>query len=796
VRIGLPVATLALLLAGAPAGAQSNLAYPVYPARTGELGIMDVPDAEVAGRGRSHLGADLRFDKQEGRPNEFGPLPAYLVMGLMPILDLGLTMREWGEPGDPKENRMFFGAATKLQIIPPATHRIAGLALDATVDRINGAPVWGSRVIASTARLPIRLAGFLGFEAKTGSEHKNGLTAGLATTIPVGATGHFELEALTGPQGPNYGSAYRLDVSRSLSISLGGNYFQRDDALRVSIGFAFTPQRPKRPEIVPMAPTEAPTEVAAGPRFKTDRPQFKLKMTGATDGAVARHLQYGPFVAATRAADRPAPAADQPKAAAPTLEALAEAQLREQEALADAREKRVRSTADQLDAREKAALAEAKRLEDREKELAAREKELDARELKYSVKGPASQQQRQLESLEAQLAAQERTLAAQERSFTPAIEAATGREQDAGARENAERSEASRLAASVSGAPRPQQVEIRKQALGARNRQLAAFEARLVARGERIDALERQLRTKSERLDTWSRRLDTRAERLDLLERRASDAAPKQAAAPKPAEAKPAAPKDKAVFVMVVKSPTAIVKERGAASAAPSASPLSAGVAVEKAVAAATVVAFPTPASTLSELDRETIDNIARLAARENCEVLIWARAKDPSLMAEAQRRATDIKSRVIATGPLPDKQVVTRITTRPGAQGVDVVVSALRETARPAAAPVTGAPPLETGESGKRQIREAVQAAQPLIEGCIGEHIQAKKLQRAEGVLKLTISAQGKVQAARAIGADLGSETLDACLASSSAKWQFPTAEAEYVVDVPITVVQGGATK
>jgi hypothetical protein len=162
--------------------------------------------------------------------------------------------------------------------------------------------------------------------------------------------------------------------------------------------------------------------------------------------------------------------------------------------------------------------------------------------------------------------------------------------------------------------------------------------------------------------------------------------------------------------------------------------------------------------------------------------------------MAEAQRRAGDIKARVIASGPLPDRQVVTRITTRPGAQGVDVVVSALRETARPAAAPISGAAALEAGEGGKRQIREAVQIAQPSIEGCIGEHIQARRLQRAEGVLKLTVSSQGRVQGVRAVGADLGSEALDACLAASAAKWQFPSAEAEYVVDVPITVVSGGA--
>jgi hypothetical protein len=150
-----------------------------------------------------------------------------------------------------------------------------------------------------------------------------------------------------------------------------------------------------------------------------------------------------------------------------------------------------------------------------------------------------------------------------------------------------------------------------------------------------------------------------------------------------------------------------------------------------------------------------------------------------------------------MAAGPVPERQVVTRVTTRPGAQGVDVVVSALRETAKaPAAEAAPAAARLEPGEGGKRQIREAVQAAQPLIEGCIGEHIQAKRLQRAEGILKLTVSPQGKVLSARATGADLGSEALDACLAASAPRWQFPGAESEYVVDVPITVVQGGAAK
>jgi hypothetical protein len=755
-----------------------------YPARSGELGIIDVPDAEVAGPGRGQLGAEFRFDRVQGVPGSMGALPAYAVSGLTKGLDLGFTAREGGQPGDAQPTSLTLGAALKLKLLD-AKRGYPGAALSIVYDKINRDAVAGARLALSLPIQTLKIAAFGGFEAEPRGFKDHGATAGLAASLSFLTRYELAGEALTGPRGPNFGGALRWNVSRTTGLSAIVNHLPKDHATRFSLAISFTTPRAK-----PRAeePVEAPALVAAAapeqPRFLDDRPHFRLRLDSP-------HLEYGPYTPPTAVAKAPTPAAGPALRAGASLDDLAEAQLREQEALVDARERRIKSTADQLDAREKGALADAKRLEDLEKTLAAREKELDAREQRIVVKGPASPQQRQLESLEAQLAAQERTLAAQERTFAPALDAASGRENDAGARENAERQEANRLAASVSGAGnRTQQLEIRKQALGARNRQLAAFEAKLVARGEKIDALERQNRAKAERLDAWARRLDTRAERLELLERRASESGPKPAAAAKPAEAKAAPAKDKAVFVMVVKSPTAIVKERS--GAAPTGAPLSAGVAVEKAVAAATVVTFPSPAATLSELDRETIDNIARLAAKESCEVLIWARAKDPSLMAEAQRRAGDIKARVVASGPLPDRQVVTRITTRPGAQGVDVVVSALRESARPAAA-ASGGVPLESGEGGKRQIREAVQAAQPLIEGCIGEHIEAKRLQRAEGTLKLTVSSQGKVQTVRAVGADLGSEALDACLAASSAKWQFPSAEAEYVVDVPITVVRGG---
>lgn len=789
-------ALLLSTLLATPAAAQSAL----FPARSGESGLLDVPDAEVVGVGQAALATELRLD---GRRSEidFGPLPLYATGGVTSRIELGLSLRDGGQPGDPVPARMLFSGALKLRLFD-GSGVLPSLAADAYVDRVNGSELGGGRLIASLRpTTALRAAAFVGDEL--GSDA--GLVYGGALSVAIADTA-LVVEALSGPRGANYGAAVRRRLWTNVPVSLGFNYFPGDEAFRVSLGFAFTPA--KKPDVASAtekgpSPTTTPVpQPPTGPRFADDRPHFRLRLHPPDPlGAEPRSLRHGAWtgVAVATAGAAPGQTLSAPgiRPSAPSLEDLADAQLREQEALADARERRVRATKDQLDSREKAGAEEAKRLEERERELAAREQLLDARQQRIVFRGPPTQQQRQLESVEAQLTSQERNLAAQERSFGPALDAARGRERDAAAREDAERQEASRLAASVSAATsRALQQELRKQALAARNRQLAALEARLVATGERIDALERQLRTKSERLDAVQRRLDARAERLDLLERISAEPKEPPAAPAKPAETKGGAPKDKAVFVMVVKSPTAILRERAATASPTPATSLHAGVAVEKAVAAATVIMFPTPATQLSELDREAIDNIAKLAARERCELLIWARAKDPGVMLEAQRRAGEIRTRVIASGPLDEKQVVTRITTRPGAQGVDVVVSALRETAKAAPAPAAGPAPqsLLTGESGKRQIREAVQSAQPSIEACVGETIVRKNLQRAEGVLKLNVSQQGRVTKVLTGDGDLSGAALDDCLGAASASWRFPAAEAEYVVDVPITVIRGGA--
>ena len=162
--------------------------------------------------------------------------------------------------------------------------------------------------------------------------------------------------------------------------------------------------------------------------------------------------------------------------------------------------------------------------------------------------------------------------------------------------------------------------------------------------------------------------------------------------------------------------------------------------------------------------------------------------------MNEANRRAEEVKALVIRLGNLPPRQVVTRITTRPGALGVDVVVSALREGGRARVDEAAQAAALGDGETARRQLRDAVVAVQPDIERCITDQLIRRGQSRAEGILKLTVDSAGHVSRASAGNGDLGGTELEACLKPSLGAWQFPSASSDYLVDVPITIVGAGA--
>ncbi len=810
----LPVAVAPLALALALLAPALPAAAAQFSTRGAESGLLDVPDAEVVEPGSGLLGAELRFDRVAGQPSDAGPLPVYAVAGLVRSLEAGLSLREWGQPGDPRPARLTFGFAAKLRLLAPEGYR-PGLAVDATLDRFNYDPVGGARLILSSrADARLRLAAFAGAESEPGGV---GVTYGGALAVKIPADLEVVGEALGGPRGANLGLALRWSARPTLGVQLGVNYFPGDDAFRVSLGVSLSPARTPTPA-ARLEPAPRPTEDEAPPMvaYAEDRPRFRLRIPtfGPDRLGEPGHAQHTPWTPPVAAAGAPPRLTAPPRPGAASAGDLAEGQLREQEALVEARLRTLRQSDAALATREQSAQADARKLGERADRLTTREQQLDAREKRIQLRGVPTPAQRALESQEAQLAAAERQLAATERGLEPTRDAALGSERDAAGREQLERSERERLAA-LAGLEKAKakQLDLRRQGLAASQRLVAAFEARLVAKGERVDAVERQLATRTERTDTWQRRVEVRASRLDQMEKRAEE---QQRGGPSvgagvavPLAVVPGAPKERAVFVMVVKSPTAIMKEP--AAAAPGAGErreaVHPGVGVEKAVAAATVVTFISPASQLSELDREAIDGIARLAAREGAEVLIWARAKDASLMSEATRRSEEIKGYVMATASLSPKQVVTRITTRPGALGVDVVVSALREgsalqggagsaPAAPAPAPAPAQDKLTSTETGRRRIRDAVLAVQPSIEDCISDQMIRGALKSAEGTLKLTVSAPGRVTGVSTEAGPLAGPELEECLRQASTAWAFPPADAEYEVSVPLTVVGAGAKK
>jgi hypothetical protein len=806
---------LAALLVGVVVAAPAATAAP-FPARSGESGLLDVPDATVVGMGHGLLAAELRLDHAAGRPVDFGPLPLSVVAGVMRRLEVGLTSRESGQPGDPKPARVQFGAAAKLQLSPP---RVAfpGLAVDVVLDRFSTDPVLGARLIASSADLGrIRLTGFAGTEARTAAFSSLSPTLGGALAVVHRSGTEAVLEALHGPRGANLGAALRWRLAPAYGLSLGFNYLPRDDTFQVSLGIGFGPPlkasasaeaQAAPPEDQDQAPAPAPGELT----FTDERPRLRLKMGVASPDRLAerRRIHHPPAVSV--AAATPAIHGVQAPAPAPSPDDLLEARRRE----LDGRAQRLATTSEHLDASEAASVAESRRLAERERELVAREQALDARERRVATHGIATESRR-LEALEAELGDRERQLAAQHRGLEPALDAARGRVSEAAAREDLDGKEASRLNASASAGPPERRLELRKQALAARERQLASAEAHLVARSEQLDVAERQLRLTAERLDATQRRLDARGARLELLEQEAAEARPVPApapAAPKVPSPPPSEPrvearpeKDKAVFVMVVKSPTPVVngpEGQAPAPPAPAGAPVHAGLAADKAVVAATVLMFPTPASELSTLDRKGLDELAKLAAKEGCEVLVWARAESPELMAQAQRRAAEVKARILAAAALQEARITTRVTTRPGARGVDVVVSALRDQGKSATSPAGEAPAPAAGpaaaraagvdSAGDREIREAILARQPAIQGCVGEGAQRKRLTRAEAVLTLTVARDGRVIQVSAREGDLSGAELEACLAAAAASWKLPAAPGEYTVQVPITVTSEG---
>src|SRR5512146_1477267 len=124
-------------------------------------------------------------------------------------MEFGFTMREGGQPGDPRPQKMTYGAATKYQLLN-ARELPVGLAVGLIADRLSSSPIGGARLIASTAPdHALRLSAFAGAEAPVAGSGSTGATYGAAAALQVIRNLSAMFEALDGPRGRNYGAALR-----------------------------------------------------------------------------------------------------------------------------------------------------------------------------------------------------------------------------------------------------------------------------------------------------------------------------------------------------------------------------------------------------------------------------------------------------------------------------------------------------------------------------------------------------------------------------------------------------------
>jgi hypothetical protein len=82
------------------------------------------------------------------------------------------------------------------------------------------------------------------------------------------------------------------------------------------------------------------------------------------------------------------------------------------------------------------------------------------------------------------------------------------------------------------------------------------------------------------------------------------------------------------------------------------------------------------------------------------------------------------------------------------------------------------------------------VQSVRASIEACLAEEMEQRRLARVEGVLKLAVTAAGRVGKVASNG-DLSGTATRECLGEASRSWAFPPADAGYAADVPIAVIR-----
>jgi hypothetical protein len=277
-----------LLLATTPARGDTG-----PPTRAGESGYLDVPSADSLGKGGAACALDLRYLDSRDVGRSFGPSPLVMQFGLGPA-EAGLSLRQGGQPGDPRPATTIPAGAGKLSILDARGMRPA-LAADLLLDHINRTPLFHLRAIATTERRwRTRVTAIGG--GVIGIDQPSGWTGGAALSVLGPRKTEFVAEILRQPAGRLAGAGVRWQPLALFAVGVGAWYLP-DDArtLSAAITVAFLSPPPVRPTLAPET-EKPPEEVRPNPSkraFTSERPRFPLALrqrpVPGEPGGPARH---------------------------------------------------------------------------------------------------------------------------------------------------------------------------------------------------------------------------------------------------------------------------------------------------------------------------------------------------------------------------------------------------------------------------------------------------------------------------------------------------------------------------
>jgi hypothetical protein len=266
-----------------------------FTTKAGTLGILDVPTTETMGVGGGWLSLDLFVEHQATRGWSVAPLPLVIVGGLADSLDLGLAIRDSGLPGDPVPTFPMLTVTGKYAFLR-ARGFVPGLAVTATLDRINWKVESSLRVVASTAYLgPLRLSLFGGASLTELTVSTLAPIGGLALALRHSSGLEFVADGLRTAGGWLVGGGLRWAITDHVGLSLAASWKPDDNAIRAMLGVSVFTGVPtfEAPPTVLVPKSEGGSDTTAGPRRYLDpKPHFRLKIHQSTriEGA-GRHVQ-------------------------------------------------------------------------------------------------------------------------------------------------------------------------------------------------------------------------------------------------------------------------------------------------------------------------------------------------------------------------------------------------------------------------------------------------------------------------------------------------------------------------